>query len=121
MTTQIPEYFKERPALLRFGEDFFEYIYDSMIKRYFNAYNGKGTIENPEFVKKAAVRQAQRGLRAAAFSLLVLRELILRQKTGISSALKLRFKQNHLSALQALFYIDHVLVGASLPVKLGVF
>lgn len=48
---QIPKYFEERPALLCYGKDFAQYVYDATIERYFNAYDGKG---NPKFVNKLA-------------------------------------------------------------------
>lgn len=51
MEKQIPEYFEERPALLCYGKDFVQYVYDATIERYFNAYGGKGS---PKFVNKLA-------------------------------------------------------------------
>ena len=44
----IENYFKDRPALLHFGELFIKYVYDPSIKRFIDAYDGKG---NPRFVQ----------------------------------------------------------------------
>lgn len=41
-------YFKNRPALLHFGELFVKHVYDPSIKRFIDAYDGKG---NPRFVQ----------------------------------------------------------------------
>jgi len=49
MNEDIPEYYRERPALLKFGNDFVEYAYDKTIERYYNAYEKKG---NPKFLEK---------------------------------------------------------------------
>ena len=44
----LKNYFKNRPALLYFGELFVKYSYDPSIKRFIDAYDGKG---NPKFVQ----------------------------------------------------------------------
>lgn len=44
----VENYFKNRPALLHFGELFIKYVYDPSIKRFIDAYDGKG---NPRFVQ----------------------------------------------------------------------
>ena len=44
----IERYFKDRPALLHFGELFVKHVYDPSIKRFIDAYDGKG---NPRFVQ----------------------------------------------------------------------
>lgn len=41
-------YFKNRPALLHFGELFVKYAYDKSLKLFLDAYDGKG---NPKFVQ----------------------------------------------------------------------
>ena len=44
----LKNYFKNRPALLYCGELFVKYAYDPSIKRFIDAYDGKG---NPKFVQ----------------------------------------------------------------------
>lgn len=48
MNKNIPEYYKERPALLKFGRDFVEYAYDQTIERYDDAYAKKGSLNFQE-------------------------------------------------------------------------
>lgn len=44
----LQNYFKNRPALLHFGELFVKHVYDPSLKRFIEAYDGKG---NPKFVQ----------------------------------------------------------------------
>ncbi len=38
----IENYFKDRPALLHFGALFIKHVYDPSIKRFIDAYDGRG-------------------------------------------------------------------------------
>lgn len=41
----LKNYFKNRPTLLHFGELFVKYAYDPSIKRFIDAYDGKGNLK----------------------------------------------------------------------------
>ncbi len=48
----LENYFKDRPALLHFGERFVKEVFDPSIARFLNAYKGSGNPKFAEAVKK---------------------------------------------------------------------
>ena len=48
----IENYFKDRPALLHFGELFIKHVYDPSVKRFIDAYDGKGDPRFAEAIKE---------------------------------------------------------------------